>query len=397
MFEYLMPLLVMPTYENTLLDQTCRGAVQRQIDYGRAARRAVGHLGVGLQRDRRRAQLPVPRVRRARAWASSAAWPRTSSIAPYASVLALMVAPEAGVRQPASGSPPKASPGRYGFYEAIDYTPSRLPRGQSRAVVRSFMAHHQGMGLLALAHLLLDRPMQRHFEADPRLRRRCCCCRSACRASPSFQRDHRRARRPDAQCGRRRAARRCASSPSADTPTPEVQLLSNGRYHVMVTQCRRRLQPLEGPRGHALARGRDARRLGQLLLPARRRRAASSGRRRTSRPGSARRRYEAIFSEGRAEFRRRDDGHRHAHRDRRLARGRHRAAPRAHHQPQPRAAHDRGDELRRSRARAGGRRRAAPGVQQAVRADRNPRAAGGDPVHAPRRARRRMRRRGCSS
>ena len=44
-----------------------------------------------------------------------------------------------------------------GFYEAVDYTPSRLRRGETRAVVRSFMAHHQGMSLLSLAYLLLDR------------------------------------------------------------------------------------------------------------------------------------------------------------------------------------------------------------------------------------------------
>ncbi|MEL6079080.1 hypothetical protein, partial [Stenotrophomonas maltophilia] len=57
--------------------------------------------------------------------------------------------------------------GRFGLYEAVDYTESRLPRGQDHAVVRSFMAHHQGMSLLALAWLLLDQPMQRRFESDP--------------------------------------------------------------------------------------------------------------------------------------------------------------------------------------------------------------------------------------
>src|SRR5208283_5413368 len=50
---------------------------------------------------------------------------------------------------------------------AIDYTPSRLLRGQSSAVVRSFMSHHQGMIFLSLAYLLLDRPMQKRFESDP--------------------------------------------------------------------------------------------------------------------------------------------------------------------------------------------------------------------------------------
>src|ERR1700675_878613 len=87
-------------------------------------------------------------------------------IAPYASALALMVAPEAAcsnLQQLAA----EGLAGAYGFYEAVDYTPSRLRRGETRAVIRSFMAHHQGMSLLAMAHLLLGRPMQRRFESDP--------------------------------------------------------------------------------------------------------------------------------------------------------------------------------------------------------------------------------------
>src|SRR4030095_7618787 len=79
-------------------------------------------------------------------------------VAPYASALALMVAPEAAClnlqRLAADGLA-----GRFGLYEAIDYTIERVPRGQSSAVVRSFMAHHQGMILLSLSHRLLDRAL----------------------------------------------------------------------------------------------------------------------------------------------------------------------------------------------------------------------------------------------
>src|SRR5205807_9454150 len=85
---------------------------------------------------------------------------------PYASALAWMVQPEQACsnlqRIAAAGAA-----GKYGLYEALDYTPSRLPAGQSYAVVRSFMAHHQGMSLLSLANVLLDRPMQKRFESDP--------------------------------------------------------------------------------------------------------------------------------------------------------------------------------------------------------------------------------------
>src|SRR3546814_11742606 len=87
-------------------------------------------------------------------------------IAPYASMMALMVAPveaSRNLRQMAQAG----FAGRYGMYEAIDYTPARLPRVQSSALVRSFMAHHQGMGLLALDYVLHGQPMQRRFLADP--------------------------------------------------------------------------------------------------------------------------------------------------------------------------------------------------------------------------------------
>ena len=74
------------------------------------------------------------------------------------------------MRKPGSNSPPKGAKGAYGFYEAVDYTPSRLPPGQSSVTIRSFMAHHQGMSLLALAYRLLDRPMQRRFLSCPAFR-----------------------------------------------------------------------------------------------------------------------------------------------------------------------------------------------------------------------------------
>jgi hypothetical protein len=81
-------------------------------------------------------------------------------VAPYASALALMVAPE----QACLNLERLAAAGlewNYGFYEAIDYTPSRLPRGQASAVVHSYMAHHQGMSFLALAYNLLEPPFDK--------------------------------------------------------------------------------------------------------------------------------------------------------------------------------------------------------------------------------------------
>jgi hypothetical protein len=164
MFEYLMPLLVMPTYGNTLLDRTCEAAVKEQIEYGE--KQGVpwgisesGYNMIDVHGNYQYRAFGVPGLGFKRGLSEDLV------ITPYASALALMVQPEQACsnlqRIAAAGAA-----GKYGLYEAIDYTPSRLPRGQSSAVVRSFMAHHQGMSLLSLANVLLDRPMQKRFESD---------------------------------------------------------------------------------------------------------------------------------------------------------------------------------------------------------------------------------------
>ena len=128
MFEYLMPLLVMPTYEATLLDQTCRAAVRRQIAYGK--QRGVpwgisesGYNTIDAHMNYQYRAFGVPGLGLKRGLAEDLV------IAPYASVLALMVAPEAACanleRLTAEGHD-----GAYGLYEAVDYTPSRVPKSK---------------------------------------------------------------------------------------------------------------------------------------------------------------------------------------------------------------------------------------------------------------------------
>jgi cyclic beta-1,2-glucan synthetase len=233
MFEYLMPLLVMPAYENTLLDQTCKAAVDRQIEYGRTrgvpwgiSESGYNALDIHLNYQYRAFGVPGLGLRRGLA--------EDLVIAPYASALALMVAPEAAClnlqRLAAEGFE-----GRYGFYEAIDYTPSHQPRGQSSTVVRSFMAHHQGMSFVALSYLLLDRPMQKRFELDPLFQATMLLLQERIPKATAFfsqAAELSDLRRPT---GRTETPLRVFSSP--DSPIPEAQLLSNGRYHVMVTNA----------------------------------------------------------------------------------------------------------------------------------------------------------------
>ena len=89
-------------------------------------------------------------------------------VAPYASALALMIAPRPACEN-LQRLAVEGRAGAYGFYEAVDYTPSRLRPDETSATIRSFMAHHQGMSLLALVNVLRDQPMPRRFLACPLL------------------------------------------------------------------------------------------------------------------------------------------------------------------------------------------------------------------------------------
>jgi cellobiose phosphorylase len=231
MFEYLMPLLVMPTYENTLLDRTYKAAVARQIKYGlhHGVLWGISESGynmVDVHLNYQYHAFGVPGLGLKRGLAEDLV------IAPYASALALMVAPEAACLnlQRLVG---QGFAGRFGLFEAIDYTPSRQARGQPCAVVRAFMSHHQGMSLLALAYILLDRPMQQRFESDPLFRSTTLLLQERVPKATAFY-------SPTTELSYLRTTPVGLETPvrvlsGPDTLFPEVQLLSNRSYHVMVT------------------------------------------------------------------------------------------------------------------------------------------------------------------
>ncbi|HEY5810358.1 MAG TPA: glucoamylase family protein, partial [Povalibacter sp.] len=165
MFEYLMPSLVMRAPVGSLLERTSRLIVARQISYARA-------LGVpwGISEsafNSRDAQMTyqysnfgVPDLGLKRGLA------RNLVISPYATALAAMVDPVAALRNFAVLTAAGAR-GRFGFYEALDYTPSRLPQGEPVAIVRAFMAHHQGMSIIAIANVVQQGRMRQRFHGEP--------------------------------------------------------------------------------------------------------------------------------------------------------------------------------------------------------------------------------------
>jgi cyclic beta-1,2-glucan synthetase len=234
MFEYLMPLLVMPTYEHTLLDQTYRAVVARQIEYGRQRGAPWGisescYNITDAHGIYQYGAFGVPGLGFKRGLADDLV------VAPYASMLALMVAPRDAC-QNLETLAAAGYQGAYGLYEAIDFTPTRVPRGKSSVPLRSFMAHHQGMSFLALTYLLLDRPMQRRFLSDPYFKATELLLQERIPKVASPLQPHAAevsaARRPPSV-----AAATMRVFPSPHTPIPEVHLLSNGRYHVMATNA----------------------------------------------------------------------------------------------------------------------------------------------------------------
>ncbi len=272
MFEYLMPKLFLPLAPGTLLDQAQRTAVRRQIEYGRQLGlpwgisesgfylldaagdyqyQAFGVPGLGLKRG-----LSKDRV-----------------IAPYATMLALLIAPREALAN-LKRLRDEGGEGAFGFCEAIDYTPSRVAldrlekserrlegqeagerRGVSppvqdpaqhrrahaaplapREVVRSYMAHHQGMSLLALADCLTDSAAVRRLRREAAVRSGELLLDERIPVAPPLVQPQ----EPE-ESGPRRAAlpaypvSRRITSPM--TAAPRTHLLSNGNYTVMVTNA----------------------------------------------------------------------------------------------------------------------------------------------------------------
>ncbi len=232
MFEYLMPGLVMRSPVGSLLEQTCRLVVRRQIDYGyeRGVPWGVSESGYSvrdLEMTYQYSNFGVPGLGLRRGLADDMV------ITPYATGLAAMVEPALAVRNFGALADAGAD-GHYGFYESLDYTAPRLPADQTHTVVRMYMAHHQGMLIVAAANALDGGVMRARFHEEPMVRaselllqertpRDVAVARPAMDSIASMA-DVRELVPPN--------TRRFTSPHS---PTPRTQLLSNGHYAVMLT------------------------------------------------------------------------------------------------------------------------------------------------------------------
>jgi cyclic beta-1,2-glucan synthetase len=237
MFEYLMPELVMPSYNDTLLHEANKVAVQVQAAYGREhgipwgfSECAYNAIDINLNYQYSASGVPDLGLKRGLG--------EELVVAPYASMLALMVDPAEACRNLQQLSSAGAE-GRFGYYEAVQFEAAGKDGSRTNSVVRSFMAHHQGMSLLSLLHTLHNRPMQKRFEREPMLTASLLLLQE--RLPPKAV--------PETPVGattivpehegntQQRQETIIPPITSPHTPSPEVQLLSNGRYHVMVTNA----------------------------------------------------------------------------------------------------------------------------------------------------------------
>src|SRR6185436_16209966 len=232
MFEYLMPDLVLQAPGGGLLAQTSRLVVKRQIEYGEEL-----HLPWGVSESAYNARdleltyqysnFGVPGLGLKRGLSEN------KVVAPYATGLAAMVDGQAALSNYRALAAIGAR-GQYGFYEAVDFTPSRLPEGRKWMHVRAYMAHHQGMSIVAIANTLLDGRMRRRFHSDVSVQATELLLqertpRDVSVAHPRAEEVGTAARVADLQVPELRHLR------SPHDSAPQTHLLSNGRYSVMVS------------------------------------------------------------------------------------------------------------------------------------------------------------------
>lgn len=164
MFEYLMPLLVMKRFDQTLLEETYKTVVRRQIDYGYEKNvpwgiSEAGYNARDLQMNYQYGPFGVPGLGLKRGLADDLV------ISPYSTMLAAMIDPLAALSN-LRRLMKLGAYSLYGFYEAVDFTKERVPAKKDFVILKSYMAHHQGMGLVAINNVLNDSVMQKRFHSD---------------------------------------------------------------------------------------------------------------------------------------------------------------------------------------------------------------------------------------
>ncbi len=230
MFEYMMPLLIMKNYPGTMLDETYKAVIEAQKKYcyergvpfgisesafynfdvnSNYQYKAFGVAGVGLK-----SGLENELV-----------------IAPYSTVMALQT-DFRGAYDNLRKLTLEGLEGTYGFYEAIDYTESRISKDEPKAIVKCFMIHHEGMSLMALDNVLKNNILQRRFHSLPKVKATELLLQEKISKRVVYDRNY-KFNISGVKIGKQKIIVRKYTT--AKTETPETHLISNGNYSLMIS------------------------------------------------------------------------------------------------------------------------------------------------------------------
>ena len=232
MFEYLMPRLFQRTEPGSLLDHSMRVAVDRQIEYGRQrgvpwgiSESAFGALAANSDYHYQSFGVPGLGLKRGLA--------KDLVVSPYSTMLAVEVAPQAACDN-LTALDEEGGFGPWGFYDSLDYSADRVPPGKRCIVVRCYMSHHQGMGLVALGNLLESEGTRRRFHSHPLGRAAELLLQEKIPRLIAEVQPHADevAERPPLPQEDELVSRRITGT---EAPAPRTHVLSNGQYTVMVT------------------------------------------------------------------------------------------------------------------------------------------------------------------
>lgn len=307
MFEYLMPFIVMRDFPTTILGRTGRAVVGAQIQYGARQSTPWGisesaYSGVDFEKTYQYRAFGVPGLGLKRGLSEDLV------VSPYSTLLALSFAPSLGTAiENLRFLEREGARGEFGFYEAIDYTTSRHVRSEGKHIVQSFFAHHQGMSLVSINNTLNNQIMCERFHAQPLVRAAELLLHERFPERVAAIVPH----EPElAMIHREEAAIEAPGLEIISSPhtiAPRVRLLSNGRYSVIVDSAGGGFSSFD--RSIMLTRWREDTTTSPYgsfvyIHDARKRQTWSSAYQPSKKEPDS---YEAIFSPGRAEFKRFDD------------------------------------------------------------------------------------------
>lgn len=232
MFEYFMPYLVMKNYKSTLVNETYHTVIEAQKNY--CEKKGVpwgisesGYYAFDMALNYQYRAFGIPDLGLKRGLG------RDIVVSPYSSFLALPFKPREAMEN-IQKLIQEGLEGEYGFYEAIDYTPRPVSQNFDFEIVKSFMAHHQGMIFVAINNFLNHNIMQKRFHQDPLMEAGEMLLQERIPRRLLITKQHKEAEEPLSR-KKERSQRLVRTYGATEGLLPQCHFLSNGRYSVMVT------------------------------------------------------------------------------------------------------------------------------------------------------------------